>query len=523
MGGGVINISLNTDQGIQADVLIYEEYTALINGSTRFYTLSGVSFNASLQGIALQTESLTTIVAGGISFFTPQKDKPLLPEQVLPLYANQTEALQADALFLTLELKNANGINEQTKIKYKGIVIGSLSKLRYAPEKNRVISQAVVQKDMRRFFRTTTELRLVRPRIDLAGVRNLNTLLSGVYIDLHPGKGKQIKHFSVTDSAPIAKSRSGKRFTLKAIDSGSLRLGAPVLFRKQEVGEVTAVGLSSKGQEVELEILLYDYYLSLINRSTRFYKATGISLSASLQGISLESESLQSIATGGISFITPHDDKPLKEGAVLPLYANQKKALQADSLFIDLEFSNGHGINPQTKIKYKGIIIGTVTEIHYDQEKDKAVAKAAVDKALAKFFSANNRSLACAAQSRAFRDQASGYHADRNLYHPLARTGQKTDSFRGCRYRAQSFRGTAGLKSHFRGSTHRFPEKGQPCLLSSSQGRPSDGARTWPNSSKRLDSSCCFPKISSNSSLLFPFLERWWGQGDCRALFRYLR
>jgi paraquat-inducible protein B len=76
-------------------VLIEPRYAALIHSGTRFWSTSGVTVDAGLfKGVKLRTDSLESVLEGGISFATPEvplMGNPALPGQTFMLYAEPKE------------------------------------------------------------------------------------------------------------------------------------------------------------------------------------------------------------------------------------------------------------------------------------------------------------------------------------------------------------------------------------------------------------------------------------------------
>jgi len=59
-------------RGVEADVWIESRYATLVRSNTRFWNASGVDVDWGLRsGVKIRTESLATLVAGGVSFATP--------------------------------------------------------------------------------------------------------------------------------------------------------------------------------------------------------------------------------------------------------------------------------------------------------------------------------------------------------------------------------------------------------------------------------------------------------------------
>jgi paraquat-inducible protein B len=299
-------------QKIEGRILIYEEYTNLVNATTRFYNAGGMSLDASLQGVALDIESLDALLSGGISFFTPGSGKPVKSGTSFRLYPAREDALLADSVVLTLRFDSGNNISTRTSIKYHGVSIGRLTKIWFDPDKKAVFAKAAVQKNTAGMFRTDTALWLVKPEVDLSGIRNLDTVIAGAYIQLLPGdNGKKTTRFTVRDGAPsVLSPATGLNIVVEAPRLGSLKIGRPVYYRQIRIGRVSGVELGPTAQNVWIHVNIEPRYAPLVHRGSRFWNASGISVSAGLfSGVSVETESMEAIVAGGIAMATPEDDQ----------------------------------------------------------------------------------------------------------------------------------------------------------------------------------------------------------------------
>ncbi len=389
--GKVDDYHLEKDGSIMINIFIKPEFSHLIRQKTRFWNASGLSITGDLHnGLSVNVESMASLVYGGLTCGTPKSVKgsaSVQNGQIFKLYKNFADAEYG--ISMTLQLASGDGIVPgQTKVMFRGLKAGVVRSIDINDDEFYTVT-ATILLDPRadRILRANSKFWVVRPQISLSGIKNLETLISGAYITFQVGDGDRQEHF-IVDSSPMPKIflRPGKRFHLESEDSSSLRLGSPVLYKNQEVGEVTDIQLSPSGNRITTEVLIYDGHTDLINRNTRFYNASGLHLDASPQGIALQMASLNSIVAGGISFFTPGKGKPAAEEQIFPLYANQEEALQAGSLLLTLEFTNGADISRRTKIKYKEISIGTLIQTWYDPGQDKVFAKAAVQRRLSKLF-----------------------------------------------------------------------------------------------------------------------------------------
>ena len=127
--GKVKSYNLAEDQTtVELKVYIQPEFASLVRKHTRFWNASGVSIDAGLSGVKVRTESLTSIVAGGIAFATPEhrKDSPATdPTLPFRLYEDY-DAAQA-GIKATIKLTDFDGLEAgRTPVMYKGVQVGTL-------------------------------------------------------------------------------------------------------------------------------------------------------------------------------------------------------------------------------------------------------------------------------------------------------------------------------------------------------------------------------------------------------------
>jgi paraquat-inducible protein B len=389
--GKVDDYHLEQDGSILLDLFIQPEFSHLIHEGTRFWNASGLSVTGDLQrGLSVNVESMASLVYGGLTCGTAESLKetpPARSDQVFTLYKDFADAEYG--IPMTLQLASGDGIVPgKTKVMFRGLKAGIVRSIDINNDDFHTVTASILlDPRAKKILRKNSRFWVVRPQVSLSGIKNLETLISGVYITFQIGDGEQQDHF-VVESSPMPKLflQPGKRFQLEAEDSGSLGLGSPVLYKKQEIGEVTDLQLTAAGDGVAMELLIYEQYARLVKNNTRFYNISGFQLEASLQGISLQTASLDSMISGGISFFTPTGGVQVAEEHVFPLYPGQEEALRAGSLILTLEFLHGRDITSRTKIKYKGITVGTLVRTWYDLDKDRVFAQAAVQQRFSGLF-----------------------------------------------------------------------------------------------------------------------------------------
>lgn len=95
--GQVIDYQLESDDSLTLGVFIQSPYDKRVNNATRFWNASGFNVNLTANGLDINTESLVSIIAGGIAFGTvPYRgrdaSKPPAADQVFNLYASRSKS-----------------------------------------------------------------------------------------------------------------------------------------------------------------------------------------------------------------------------------------------------------------------------------------------------------------------------------------------------------------------------------------------------------------------------------------------
>ena len=275
---------------------------------------------------------------------------------------------------ITITFKTADGLEAgKTKIKYKNVEIGKVASISVDHETEDVKVTAEMVKDIKSFLTDQTEFWVVRARIDASGVSDLGTLLSGAYIGIGPSsKGKRKRNFKGLEVPPaITGDIPGKHFVLHTNNLGSIERDAPVFYRKFNVGLVEEVKLNDDGESITVRIFINAPYDQWVNKTTKFWNASGVDFSMSADGIKMDTESLVSILIGGIAFESSDlskDATPAENNSTFKLYANK-----SESLLIDYELGAKYVLNFSESVRglvvgapvdFKGIQVGEVTGIH---------------------------------------------------------------------------------------------------------------------------------------------------------------
>ncbi|MCW3150868.1 MlaD family protein [Stutzerimonas stutzeri] len=382
--GLVKDYVLTDDQStVEVKIFINPEYAHLVRKHTRFWNASGITVDAGLSGVKFRAESLASVVTGGIAFATPEHrtdSPPTDPAFPFRLYED-FDAAQA-GIKATVTLLDFDGLQSgRTPVMYKGMQVGMLKTLNVASDLARADAVLTIDPLIEDYLVEGTEFWVVKPSISLGGITGLEALVKGNYIAVRPGeKGSAPKRdFVARAKAPPLDVRApGLHLVLTTDTLGSLDVGSPVLYRQVRVGSVQSYQFSQDQQQIVVGVHIEQPYTGLVNGSSRFWNASGISLSGGLSGIEVRSESLQSLLAGGIAFDTPESNAPLSKR--IPRFALHKDRDSALSRGVDVEIrlERGDGLSPGTPIRYKGLEVGRVEAIDLSDDLQLVVLRARI-------------------------------------------------------------------------------------------------------------------------------------------------
>jgi paraquat-inducible protein B len=202
-------------------------------------------------------------------------------------------------------------------------------------------------------------------------------------MDIGHSKTKR-RAFTGLETQPIITGDvPGRQFVLHS-DDLSVDVGAPVFFRRTQVGRVVVHELDQDGKGVTIKVFVNAPYDQQVNANTRFWDASGIDVTLDASGVKVNTQSIVSILIGGLAFETPSGSGTLpeaEENALFSLYPTRADAMkqpdQQMMLFVMYFPDSLRGLTVGAPVEFNGVLIGEVKSIRVEFIEDARQARQA--------------------------------------------------------------------------------------------------------------------------------------------------
>ncbi|MGR9092557.1 MAG: PqiB family protein [Gammaproteobacteria bacterium] len=291
---------------------------------------------------------------------------------------------------IAISFQRGDGIEaDKTELRFKSVRIGKVTDVRIADDLQSVVIVARIDKHFAPRLGAGARFWVVRPRVGARGVTGLGTLVSGAYIEIDPGEGAAQRRFKGLETPPIITADvPGNRYVLESDKLGSIQAGSGVFYRDIQVGEVLGHELAADGSRITIYIFVRDPYTLLVRKGTNFSNASGINVSVGADGIDLRTTSLQSLLVGGVTFDLPlgKTGEPAPAGTMFWLFDSAESIGEAQFTeqvpFVMYFNDSVRGLAVGAPVEFKGIKLGSVSQIDLEVDDDSGEVRIAVTVAL---------------------------------------------------------------------------------------------------------------------------------------------
>ncbi|HEY7885694.1 MAG TPA: MlaD family protein [Cellvibrionaceae bacterium] len=397
--GKIVDYALSEDRNhVIFQAHIHSDYTDLLHEKSRFWNTSGISISGDLNSVEFDTDSLASIILGGISFDNPANQDPGEAAQngsVFTLHENYAKA--RTGILIDVEFSTAEGLRtDHTEVRYKGITVGKIISLDMKDDFSGVVASISIDPLAEIKLNESTDFWLSQPQISLSRISGLSTLLTGSHIDMRfqpdSDSAQRVSFKALPEAPPPTKNKPGLYITLLAKELEGIGRDSEIYFRNVSIGRVIDYRLNEQRDQVLIDVHIPPRFAELISEDARFYQSSGVKLEASLQGITVNSESLASILRGGIGLYLPEgaaSNTQVENHQNFVLY----KSLEAASvkgIDIEIYFSESNNLKAGADIRYLGVNIGKVERVSLNHPESGVTVHAILEPKASAFATADS-------------------------------------------------------------------------------------------------------------------------------------
>jgi paraquat-inducible protein B len=275
---------------------------------------------------------------------------------------------------ITIHFLTAEGMEaEKTKIKSRNVDIGEVSSIELNQNGNGVIVTAKIKKSAEQFLLADSTFWVVSPQISHTGVSGLSTLISGVYIEISPGKSNEERYvFDALNSPPLTPSGTpGLHITLNSNDQFAYKKGDPIIYKGLTVGQFEDIYFNFEERVVYYNAFIKAPYHQLITSNTKFWDVSGLQLDLNADGISVKTGNFETMLTNGATFGIPKGmsiGEKIGERSYFDIYESYEAAdderYRRSIEFVVLVSDSIRGLSVGAPVEYRGIQIGKVQSVN---------------------------------------------------------------------------------------------------------------------------------------------------------------
>ncbi|MCH1931235.1 MlaD family protein [Shewanella sp. A25] len=381
--GSVASYRLDGNARVIISAFVQEQYASLVKKNSHFWNVSGVKIDASLAGVKVSSESLASILAGGVSFNSDDKAPRAVNGDSFALYDSEASAL--GGIEVTLTMKDGNGIDKGSNIVYRGISIGNIESKRLSDDG--VIAVAKFEGQYAHLLTNDSVFWLEGADISLSGIKHAERLLTGNVVNFLPGNDSASplpERFALQDKAPDLMQSKKRLLTLTSVENMGIGAGAEVRYKQLPIGQILSVNLSKDLSAVEYQVELQPEFANLVRADSYFVPESALSVNASLDGVSVKTRDLATLTKGAVSLVPGTSTAPVATAAKLSMFSSVDEAkhffAKLNRLYYTLTSPDGADVSQGSPIYYKKMQIGNVESVTWQSSSEDFAIRIAIDK-----------------------------------------------------------------------------------------------------------------------------------------------
>lgn len=361
------------DDNVILKAYIYDKYNYLVNQSSTFVMNKAIKATFGASGLDLEVSSLYSALIGGITVKTSKKDaKKIKRNSFFTLYKDKEDL--AKKVDFSITLSSAKGVEKNSIIMYKGLLVGRLKNITL-DEENKVHAKAFVYEKFRYLLTENSTFSVESPEVGFEGIKNLSNIITGNFIEIDYKKGNEKLDFIINSSDKID-IKNEFEVVLYAKDLNSISTKSKVYFKNIPIGYVSSFSLTKDFKKVKVKLKINSEFKSLINDKTLFYDMSSKLIELKDLDLNVNYSGIKPLLEGAISVVDISRKAKLTKKS-FKLHSSYKdvktlRRIQTQGSMINAYFDNSFALKQNQAITYKGQEIGFVSSVKFDESKSKA-------------------------------------------------------------------------------------------------------------------------------------------------------
>ena len=364
---------IDDNNRVLIQAFINEEYSHLVKSESVFWNTSAMELKAGLTGIALKTDSIMTLLTGGVSFSTPPgaASDRVVTNHRFKLFDDYRKARSGIEFELQVAHIPASKLDD-LPIMYQNEEIGYVAYHESITGPSAAANEtlkAYLHPNYDFILKSQTKFWLESPRISFKSLLDFDYLTKGSYITFTYDEATATpqRQFTLLQHRP-SEQYELKQQTLKLVASVevALKLGTKILDRDRVIGEVTRLELNQDGSSYQVEAAIDQEFLPRIGPKSFLFPRQPVKIKGGLRDFSVAIAPLDQMADYFLEFSqlrpVPPANKPQLPSSPIRIHASEDEGRFSKAL--SLSVSNAEGLLPGiTKVNWKGIPIGYIAAI----------------------------------------------------------------------------------------------------------------------------------------------------------------
>lgn len=287
---------------------------------------------------------------------------------------------------ITIQFEQGYGLRPGNLLQHRGIEVGTVTTVELADDENGVAVQVELLAAAKKLARNGSEFWVVRPRVSLAKVTGLETVVGARYIEVQPGPPDSEARFEFDGlETPLSLSDSeAVELEIHFENGDGLSIGDEVRHRGITVGEVTSVDLNDDLTGVVVRVRLLSSASRLARVGSQFWVERPTVSAAEVRG-------LDTLVGGRYIAVQPG----AADAALSTSFDGLSKAPPGDlpegGVEVVLEASQRGGLRRGVPVLYRGQRVGHVIAVALASDATTVEARAWIDAAYRELVRDNTR------------------------------------------------------------------------------------------------------------------------------------